>query len=89
MDQILENDASEELKTTDIIAGESNEMDKNEDEIHQDKLSHAHAEEDTPNNYLKEKPTKRKIWPVITFVADTDVPAIKTLRKRRAHKSKQ
>ena len=36
MDQILENDASEELKTTDIIAGESNEMDKNEDEIHQD-----------------------------------------------------
>ena len=29
MDQILENDASEELKTTDIIAGKSNEMDKN------------------------------------------------------------
>ena len=50
MDQILENDASEELKTTDIIAGQSNEMDKNEDEIHQDKLSRAHTEEDTPNN---------------------------------------
>ena len=47
VDQILENDASEELKTTDIIAGESNEMDKNEDEIHQDKLGHAHTEEDT------------------------------------------
>ena len=87
MDQILEIDVSEELKTTYIIAGESNEMDKNEDEIHQDKLGHAHTEEDTPNN--EEKPTKRKIWPVITFVADTDVPAIKTLRKRRAHKSKQ
>ena len=50
MDQILENDASEELKTTDIIAGQSNEMDKNEDEIHQDKLGHAHTEEDTPND---------------------------------------
>ena len=50
MDQILENDASEELKTTDIIAGKSNEMDKNEDEIHQDKLCHSHTEEDTPNN---------------------------------------
>ena len=50
MDQILENDASEELKTTDIIAGKSNEMDKNEDEIHQDKPGHAHTEEDTPNN---------------------------------------
>ena len=87
MDQILENDASEELKTTDIIAGQSNEMDKNEDEIHQDKLSHAHTEEDTPNN--PEKLTNRKIGPVITFVADTDVPAIKTLRKRRAHKSKE
>ena len=71
MDQILENDASEELKTTDIIAGKNNDMDKNEDEIHQD------------------KPTKRKIWPVITFVADTDVPAIKNLRKRRAQKLKQ
>ena len=33
VDQILENDTSEELKTTDIIAGESNDMDKNEDEI--------------------------------------------------------
>ena len=50
MDQILENDVSEELKITDIIDGESNEMDKNEDEIHQDKLGHAHTEEDTPNN---------------------------------------
>ena len=50
VDQILENDASEELKTTDIIAGKSNEMDKNEDEIHQDKLGHAHTEEDTPND---------------------------------------
>ena len=50
MDQIVENDASEELKTTDIIAGQCNEMDKNEDEIHQDKLSRAHTEEDTPNN---------------------------------------
>ena len=49
VDQILENDASEELKTT----GKSNEMDRNEDEIHQDKLGHAHTEEDvsdTPNN---------------------------------------
>ena len=42
MDQILENDASEELKTVDINAGESNERDKNEDEIHQDKPGHAH-----------------------------------------------
>ena len=50
VDQILENDASEELKTVDINAGESNEMNKNEDEIHQDKLGHAHTEEDTPNN---------------------------------------
>ena len=50
VDQFPDNDASEELKTTDIIAGESNEMDKNEDEIHQDKLGHAHTEEDTPNN---------------------------------------
>ena len=50
VDQILENYASEELKTTDIIAGESNEMDKNEVEIHPDKLSHAHTGEDTPNN---------------------------------------
>ena len=48
MDQFPENDASEELKITDIITGESNEMDKNEDEIHQDKLGHAHTEEDTP-----------------------------------------
>ena len=86
MDQILENYASEELKKTDIIAGKSNKMDKNEDEIHQDKLGHAHTEEDTPNN--KEKPTKRKILPVITFVADTDVPAIKNLRNRRALKLK-
>ena len=61
-------------------------MDKNEDEIHQDKLSHAHTEEDTPNN--EEKPKKRKNWPVITFVADTDVPAIKNLRNRRALKLK-
>ena len=87
MDQILENDASEEPKTTDIIAGKSNEMDKNEDEIHQDKLGHAHREEDTPNN--DEKPTKRNNLPVITFVADTDVPAIKNLRDRRALKLKQ
>ena len=86
MDQILENYASEELKTTDIIAGESNNMDKNEDEIHQDKLCHSHTEEDTPNN--EEKPKKRKNWPVITFVADTDVPAIKNLRNRRALKLK-
>ena len=50
MDQILENDALEELKASNIIAGQSNEMDKNEDEIHQDKLSHARTEEDTPNN---------------------------------------
>ena len=50
VDQFPDNDASEELKTTDIIAGESNEMDKCEGEIHQDKLSHAHTEEDTPNN---------------------------------------
>ena len=50
MDQFPDNDASEELKTTDIIAGESNNMDKNEDEIHQDKLGHAHTEEDTPND---------------------------------------
>ena len=62
-------------------------MDKNEDEIHQDKLSRAHTEEDTPNNL--EKPTKRKICPVITFVADTDDPAIKNLRKRKAQKLKQ
>ena len=41
------NDPSEELKTADIIAGKSNEMDKNEDEIHQDKPGHAHPEEDT------------------------------------------
>ena len=41
------NDPSEELKTADIIVGESNEMDKNEDEIHQDKLGQAHTEEDT------------------------------------------
>ena len=87
VDKILENDASQELKTTEIITGKSNEIDNNEDEIHQDKLSHAHTEEDTPNN--PEKPTNRKIGPVITFVADTDVPAIKTLRKRRAHKSKE
>ena len=33
-----------------LIAGKSNEMDKNEDEIHQDKLGHAHTEEDTPND---------------------------------------
>ena len=44
------------------------------------------TEEDTPNN--QEKPTKRKIWPVITFFADTDVPAIKK-RKRRTQKLKQ
>ena len=50
VDQILEIDVSEELKTTYIIAGESNEMDKNEDEIHQDKFGHAHTEEETPNN---------------------------------------
>ena len=86
MDQFSENDALEELKITDIIAGESNEMDKNEDEIHQDKLCHSHTEEDTPNN--EEKPKKRKNWPVITFVADTDVPAIKNLRNRRALKLK-
>ena len=29
-------------KNAPIIAGESNEMDKNEDEIHQDKIGHAH-----------------------------------------------
>ena len=34
VDQFPDNEASEELKTTDIIAGESNEMNKNEDEIH-------------------------------------------------------
>ena len=50
VDQFSENDALEELKITDIIAGESNEMDKCEGEIHQDKLSHAHTGEDTPNN---------------------------------------
>ena len=86
VDKILENDASQELKTTEIITGKSNEIDKNEDEIHQDKLSHAHTEGDTPNN--PEKPTNRKIGPVITFVADTDVPAIKNLRNRRALKLK-
>ena len=31
---------------------------------------------------------KIKIWPVITFLADTDVPAIKK-RKRRTKKIKQ
>ena len=50
VDQILENYALEELKTTYIIVSKSNEMDKNGDEIHQDKLGHAHTEEDTPNN---------------------------------------
>ena len=40
MDQILENDASEELKTTDIIAGESNKMDKIEDEIQTNSAMH-------------------------------------------------
>ena len=50
VDEIPEIDVSEELKTTYIIAGERNEMDKNEDEIHQDKPGHAHTEEDTPND---------------------------------------
>ena len=50
VDQFPENDASDELKITDIITGESNEMDKNEDEIHQDKLGHAHTKEDRPKN---------------------------------------
>ena len=40
MDQILENDASEKLKTTDIIAGESNKMDKIEDEIQTNSAMH-------------------------------------------------
>ena len=57
MDQILENDASEELKTTDIIAGESNKMDKIEDEIQTNSAMHTQRRIHlmTKRNLQKEK----------------------------------
>ena len=55
MDQFPENDASEELKIIDIITGESNEMDKNEDEIHQNMHTQRRIHLITKRKLQKEK----------------------------------